>query len=218
MTTRSRLTVAAALAMLAAAALAVIGGRSDEPQPTATQARANPGAPLVGEEGSAFAFGRGATDPGAASSSAATKAGGESALDTVGLPDVEPCSLLRDASVDAAIGAGWEIEPRGATGTLQCGWRVNSASTQGGGEVHLTIGRGDLYEGLNLARARSLPGLGSKAVVSTDRSGGVVAVLDGDITVVVALSSGTGRNDANLAALTDEALGNLTAESRAGNG
>jgi hypothetical protein len=200
--------------MLAGGVLIVIGGGSDETTPTTTTQLGGPVSESgrVQEDPLALGLGRHA-----GGSSAATNVAGGSALDTVGLPDVDPCSLVGDASVDAAIGPNWQAEPSWATGNLQCRWTSSSPGAEGG-EIHLTVGRAALYERIDLPGARPLSGLGREAVGSTSASGGFIAVLSEAGTLVVAVSSGGKAAGVDVTGLVREALGELPPDRGRGNG
>jgi hypothetical protein len=211
---RSRLLVSVAVALLAAAAIVVIttgserGGSSDvAPRPSA-----NPEAVDRGD--SAFAAGRGATDPGAAAETAGTKLDGESALDAAlaGVPDLKPCTLLSAGTVDQAIGSDWRAQAYGANATLRCRW-MNQSEASGGApasELALTISGSQLFDRATAAiGGDALPGVGDAAVVREERSSGFVAVRQGRTALFLALSSNRGISEQQLAAMAQEALHRL---------
>jgi hypothetical protein len=197
--------------MLAGGVLVVIGGGSDETTPTTTTQLGGPASESGRVQDDPLALGLGRYAP-----SPETNVAGGSALDTIGLPDVDPCSLVGDASVDAAIGPKWQTEPSGATGNLQCRWTSSSPGAEGG-EIRLTVGRAALYERIDLPGARPLPGLGREAVGSTSASGGFIAVLSGAGTLVVAVSSGKAAG-VDVTGLVREALGELPPDRGRANG
>jgi hypothetical protein len=212
---RSRLAVIGAVAILAAGVLFVVADSSDDPAPRSTPSTGSGTTPLVGAVGSAFASGRLAPDPGPAAFNIGTKGGGPSALEAIDLPSVDPCALLGADRVDSAMPSGWTAEPYLASGSRQCRWLSEAGATGGRDEIHLTLGSSALYRELELGEgSHRVEALGDDAMLLTRRSGGVVAVLDGKTTLVLAVSVENGRNQADITTLAKEALRAIDAAGR----
>ena len=212
---RGGIVVAAALAMLATAVVVLLSVDSD-PQREVASTESRPGTPLVGAEGSAFAFGRGATDPAAAASSASTKAAAGGGLDATGLRDLDPCALLRASSLDATLGPAWTASPSSATGSAQCRWSVDGQRQHGepAEEVTVTVADAALYDRLRRLSDGRLEELGDAAIVSSRAPGHWVAVRVNDMTVFVALSSAAVSAEKDAVALAEEAVARLTSGSK----
>jgi hypothetical protein len=214
---RSAIVVAAAMAMLAGAVVVLLSVGSD-PEREGASAESKPATPLVGAEGSAFAYGRGATDPDAAAASASTKAGAGSGLDATGLPDVDPCALLGASSLDSTLGPSWTASPSSAIGSAQCRWSVDGQPHAGKPAKELTVTASDaaLYDRLRRLSDGSLKGLGDAAIVSNRAPGHWVAVRVDDTTVFVAFSSAAASAEKDAVALAREATAAFLSQARRG--
>jgi hypothetical protein len=210
----SRVVVGLAVALLAAAAVVVIIAGSDRGGSPDASPRPDANPEAVDRGDSAFAAGRGATDPGAAAETAGTKLDGASALDAAlaGVSDLKPCTLLSPGSVDQAIGSDWRAQAYGANATLRCRWVSHSEATAGvpASELALTVSGSQLFERATAATGGdALPGVGDDAAVRVERSSGFVAVRQGRTAVFLAVSSNPGISKQRLAALAQEALDRL---------